>query len=454
LLCAVQFMVVLDVTIVNVALPAIGSDLGFSASGLQWVVGAYAVVFGGFLLLGGRAADLAGRRRMLRAGLVLFSASSAVCGLAWSPDVLVAARCLQGLGAALLSPAALSLLAARFPEGRERASALGAWGSVGAFAAASGFLLGGLVVQLLSWEWIFLANVPIGMLALVATPFVLDESRAGGPRGLDLTGAVYVTGGVALLVYALTAPREGVLLTRGALLLLATAAVLLALFARRQRRAPLPLIPRGAIRWRSVAGANLAGFLQGAMMLATYLLLALGMQQVLGYSPIATGLGLLAVRGTSIGWARVAGGLVGRHGPRPVLLAGMAAMTLGLLLLTRLAPGASYATTLLPGLLVMGLAIPFVFVGAGAAALSGVHPDDAGLASGLLAASQWVGGAIGLALVSAVSGWSGHTGGVVSTPDLLADGVRHGLWVCVALGSLGLVAVVSLVPAPTRRLPA
>src|ERR671935_217809 len=284
LLSVVQFMVVLDIAIVNVALPSIQVDLGFSQENLQWVISAYALVFGGFLLLGGRAADLLGRRRLFLAGIVVFTLASLFSGLAWSEASLITARALQGLGAAVITPAALSILSTTFTEGRERNIALGAWGAVGGFGAAAGVLLGGVLTDALSWEWIFFVNVPVGVLGFVLGPFLLKESRDARVTSFDAPGAVLVTAGLVTLVYAITQANNngwGSLETIG---LFSAAAGVLAAFVVWERRHEEPLMRLGIFQIRTVAGANVAGFIMGTALFAMFLMLTLYMQQVLGYS--------------------------------------------------------------------------------------------------------------------------------------------------------------------------
>ncbi len=452
LLCAVQFMLVLDITVVNVALPSIQAALSFSEADIHWVVSAYAAAFGGFLLVGGRIADVVGRKKMYVAGVVVFTTCSLACGLAWSDGALIAARTLQGVGAALISPAALAILATTFPEGRRRARALGLWGSVGAFAAATGLLLGGVFVELLSWHWIFLTNIPLGVVALLAAPRLLSESRSDRGVSLDWRGGVLITGGVVAFVLALAQAGESGLAAPATMASAGIGLTLLTAFAFRIRRVRDPLVPPWFFRNRSVAGANLVGFVHGAMMLATFLLLSIAMQQVLGYSAISTGLGLLAVRGTSIVWAQVAARLMARIGARFVLVVGIVAMTAGLASFTRLSPQGSYAVDLLPGLLVIGLAIPFLFVSISALALDGVEGADTGLASGLLSSSQWIGGASGIALVSAIVAAAGGIEAVSQTDSqALADALAAGFRACVWLGTGGLLIALFLLRQGLRR---
>src|SRR3954467_3546466 len=326
LLSAVQFMVVLDIAIVNVALPSIKIDLGFSQENLQWALSAYALVFGGFLLLGGRGADLLGRRRVFMIGLVVFSAASLMAGLAWSDTSLIAARAIQGLGAAIISPAALSILTTTFSEGKERNVALGVWGAVGGFGAAAGVLLGGIFTQLLSWEWIFFVNIPVGLTALVLAPRLLGESRDARAKSFDALGAVLVTSGLSTAVFAITKANDYGWSSGKTIGIFAAAVALLAGFVVRERRAKDPLMSFSIFRIKTVAGANVAGFILGTALFAMFLMLTLYMQQVLGYSPMKTGVAYIAVAGTSIVWAAVAAQLVTRIGVKPVLVIGMSAL--------------------------------------------------------------------------------------------------------------------------------
>ena len=339
LLSVVQFMVVLDIAIVNVALPSIQTDLGFSQENLQWVISAYALVFGGFLLLGGRAADLLGRRRIFLLGVVVFTVASLLAGLAWSESSLIAARALQGLGASIITPAALSILSTTFAEGRERNIALGVWGAVGGFGAAAGVLLGGILTDALSWEWIFFVNVPVGVIAFVLAPILLAESRDARAKRFDVPGAVLVTAGLSLLVYAITeAGREG-WLAGITLTLFAASFALLAAFVAWESRHPEPLMRFGIFRTRTVSGANVAGLIMGTAMFSMFLMLTLYMQQVLGYSAMKTGVAYLSVAGTAILWSAVAAQLVTRIGVKPVLTVGMTMLTGGLVYFTQVSVG-------------------------------------------------------------------------------------------------------------------
>ena len=330
LLLLVQFMVVLDIAIVNVALPSIKIDLGFSQENLQWVISAYALFFGGFLLLGGRAADLLGRRRMFLVGVVLFTTASLVSGFAWGEGPLIGARAMQGLGAAIITPAALSILMTTFAEGKERNMALGAWGGVGAFGAVAGVLLGGVLTDLLSWNWIFFVNVPVGILGLVLAPFLINESRDATAESYDVPGAVLVTSGLVTLVYAITQANHfgwGSATTIG---LFVAAGALLAGFLGWEARAKDPLMPFSIFRLRTLVGANIAGFILGTALFGMFLMLTLYMQQVLGYSAMKTGVAYLAVAGSAIVTSGIAAQLVNRLGVKPVLIVGMTALTAGL----------------------------------------------------------------------------------------------------------------------------
>jgi EmrB/QacA subfamily drug resistance transporter len=447
LLCAVQFMVVLDVAIVNVALPSIKVDLGFSQEDLQWVISAYALVFGGFLLLGGRAADMLGRRRLFLGGIVLFTVASLLAGLAWSDTSLIGARTIQGLGAALITPAALSILSTTFAEGRERNIALGAWGAVGGFGAVAGVLLGGVLTDALSWEWIFFVNVPVGVVGFALAPVLLEESRDARVQRFDLPGAVLVTGGLSSMVYAITQAGQDGWLAGGTLAVFAVSFALLAGFVAWELRHPEPLMRFGILQTRTVSGANVAGFILGTALFSMFLMLTLYMQQVLGYSAMKSGLAYLAVAGTAIVWSGVASQLVTRLGVKPVLVIGMATLTAGLLYFTRVSVGGSYASDLLPGFLLIGVGIGFSFVPISIAALAGIKPAEAGLASGLINTSQQIGGALGIAALStiATSATEDSVGNGAVLSQALVDGFSSAFLVGAVVAALGLVAALTLV---------
>jgi EmrB/QacA subfamily drug resistance transporter len=447
LLSAVQFMVVLDVAIVNVALPSIQVDLGFSQENLQWVISAYALVFGGFLLLGGRSADVLGRRRIFLVGVVVFTVASLLAGLAWSEESLIGARVLQGLGAAIISPAALSILSTTFAEGRERNIALGVWGAVGGFGAAAGVLLGGVLTDALSWEWIFFVNVPVGAAAFALTPLLLTESRDAAVTRFDVPGAVLVTSGLTSLVYAITQAGQDGWLAGETLAFFAASFGLLAAFAAWEVRHPEPLMRFGIFRLRTLSGANVTGFILGTAMFAMFLMLTLYMQQVLGYSAMKTGLAYLAVAGTAILWSGVAAQLVTRVGVKPVLAMGMAAMTVGLLYFTQVSVGGSYLGDLLPGFLLIGFGLGFSFVPVSIAALAGVAPAEAGLASGLFNTSQQIGGALGIAALStiATSRTSDAIAGGMARPEALVDGFTAAFVAGAIIAVLGVLATLALI---------
>jgi len=447
LLATVQFMVVLDIAIVNVALPSIKVDLGFSQENLQWVISAYALMFGGFLLLGGRAADLLGRRRLFVAGLIVFSVASLVSGLAWSDEALILARAAQGLGAAIITPAALSILMTTFAEGRERNTALGVWGAVGAFGAVAGVLLGGILTDWLSWEWIFYINVPVGLAALALTPLLLRESRDAYVNSFDVPGAVLVTSGLVTLVYAITQASDYGWTSFATIGLFTAAVVLLASFVAWESRAREPLMPFSIFRIRTVSAANLAGLVLGTVTFSMFLMLTLYMQQVLAYSPMKTGVAYLAVAGTAIVWSTVAAQLVNRVGVKPTIAAGMTLLTVGLLYFTQVSVDGSYVSDLLPGFLIIGAGLGFSFVPISIAALAGVAPSEAGLASGLFNTSQQIGGALGIAALSTVA--TSTTGDAVATGTALPTALTEGfeaafIWGAV-VAALGIVVALVLV---------
>jgi EmrB/QacA subfamily drug resistance transporter len=447
LLSVVQFMVVLDIAIVNVALPSIKVDLGFSQENLQWVISAYALVFGGFLLLGGRAADLLGRRRIFLAGLVVFTLASLFAGLAWSEGSLIAARSLQGLGAAVITPAALSILSTTFTEGRERNIALGVWGAVGGFGAAAGVLLGGILTDALSWEWIFFVNVPVGVTAFILAPILLKESRDARVKSFDALGAVLVTGGLSSLVYAITQAATNGWLGGRTLAFFATSLVLLVGFIVWEQRHPEPLMRLGILRIKTVTGANVAGFILGTATFSLFLMLTLYMQQVLGYSPMKTGVAYLAVAGTAIFTSAIAAQLVTRIGVKPVLVIGMTSLTAGLAYFTQVSVHGSYLGDLLPGFLLIALGLGFSFVPISIAALAGIQPAEAGLASGLINTTQQIGGALGIAALSTIA--------TTRTDNAIADGSSqasalvtgfHGAFIAgVIVAAIGIVAAVTLI---------
>jgi EmrB/QacA subfamily drug resistance transporter len=447
IVCAAFFMTVLDVSIVNVALPSIGKSLHFSEANLQWVITAYAITFGGFLLLGGRAADLLGRRRVFYVGVMLFTFASFLCGLAWSEGVLIGARALQGLGAAIISPAALSIITTSFDEGPERNKALGIWGAIGGSGAAVGVLAGGLLTKFLGWEWIFFVNVPVGAIALLLAPRFVRESRSDREQTQDIGGAITITSGLALLVYGVSqAPQDG--WTSGSTIgRLAVAVALLVAFLVIETRVKDPLMPFRIFKVRTVAGANVAGLLLGAVVFANFFLLTLYVQQVLHWSALKTGVTFIATAGTAILWAGLAQALVTKISAKAVMTAGFVATIAGLVWYTQIPVHASYASDLLPGYLLIGFALPFTFIPVSIAALAGVEQHEAGLASGLINTAQQVGGAIGVAVTSSVL--LTHSNHLVKQgkpfPSAFTSGAQWAFWVAVGIATVGLLAVLVLI---------
>src|SRR2546421_1328291 len=404
LLATAQFVVVLDASIVNVALPSIGRALHFSQDSLSWVVNAYVLTFGGFLLLGGRMADLLGRRRVFIVGLIVFAFASLAGGLAQSEAWLIAARAVQGLGAAIVSPAALSIVTNTFREGAERDRALGVWGAVAGSGAAAGVLLGGVLTDSLGWEWVLYVNFPIAILAAFLAPRLIDESRAEGERrAFDIAGAVSVTAGLSLLVYALvdaTNAGWGSFQTGG---LLGLTAALLAAFIAIELRSASPLVPFRIFRSRTLTGANVSGLLVGASLFSMFFFISLYMQQVLGYGPLKAGVSYLPLAVTIIVSAGIASQLVTRLGFKPVLLTGFTFIAAGLIWFGQVAWNGSYAADILGPSLLAAVGLGFSFVPVTIAAVSGVAQREAGLASGLINTSQQIGGALGLAVLAAIA---------------------------------------------------
>ncbi len=403
-ICVAQFMVVLDIAVVNVALPSIRADLHFTVESLQWVLSAYAIFFGGFLLLGGRLADVLGRRRVFMAGLVIFAGASLACGFAWSEISLITFRCIQGLGGALLSPAALSILVTTFAEGRERNLALGVWGGIAGSGAAAGTLLGGVLTSALGWQWIFYINVPIGAVLIALSPVLLPSDRDSRQRrGFDVPGAVTVTAGLMTLVYALTRATQIGWSSAETITLLVVAAVLLAGFIVIELRARHALLPLRILTLGTPRAANIVGFLIGAALFSQFFLLSVYMQQVLGYSALKTGVAYIATTFLTVVSAVVAQGLVNRIGTRVVLPIGMLLIMVALLFYARLPVNGHYVTNLLPGFLLAGFGLGLAFVPDSIAALTGATAPEAGAASGLINTSQQIGGAVGLAAVTTIA---------------------------------------------------
>jgi EmrB/QacA subfamily drug resistance transporter len=418
LLAMTQFVVVLDAAIVNVALPSIGRELDFARDDLSWVVNAYTLVFGGFLLLGGRLSDLLGRRRMFIWGMVLFAAASLAGGFAQSDLWLIAARAVQGLGAAIVSPAALSIVTTTFTEGAERNRALGVWGAVAGSGGAAGVLLGGILTETLGWEWVLFVNTPIGIAAALLAPYLLRESRDARSPSFDFAGAVSVTGGLALLVYTLVDANDVGWGSTQTIVLGAIAVALLAAFLVIEARRRYPLMPFSIFRLRTLRGANVVGLLIGMSLFSMFFFISLYMQQVLGYEPLEAGLAYLPLAGLIIVSAGVASQLVTRIGFKPTLIVGLLLVAAGQLWFGQVsAPGGSYVGDILFASMLAAVGLGFAFVPVTIASVTGTRPDEAGLASGLINTSQQVGGALGLAVLATVA-----TG---RTDDVIASGERN-----------------------------
>ncbi len=438
--CAAQFMVVLDIAIVNVALPSIQQDLGIEQSTLQWIIIAYGLMLGGFLLLGGRMADLLGRRRMLLTGLILFSSASLLAGLAGSTELLIGARALQGFGAALIPPAALSILAVTFAEGAERNRALGIFGATGGISASVGVIASGLLTDGAGWRWVFFINVPIGVLliAMAAVFLAVDPRNRRRSERFDAAGAVTVTAGLLLLVYALSRGADLGWGSGSTLGLFAASVVMLSAFVRIEARSRSPLVPGSAVRNRTLVAANLSAFFTFGAFFSFIFLGSLLMQQVLGYSPTQTGVAWLATSATSFIAAAITGAkLVAVVGVRRLLVVGQSLLAISVLLLTQVPAGGHYATDLLPALLLAGVAGGLAAPAAQIGALSGVTHSMTGLASGLVETMREIGGAVGVAAVSTV---------LVSQAGVNA--FHAAFWVIFAVAALG--ALTAAIAFPRR----
>jgi EmrB/QacA subfamily drug resistance transporter len=452
LLCVAQFVVVLDASIVNVALPSIGTALDFSQDNLSWVVNAYVLTFGGFLLLGGRLADVLGRRRVFMFGLILFALASLAGGLAQSDGWLVAARAVQGLGAAILSPAALSIVTTTFRDGSERNKALGVWGAVAGSGGAAGVLLGGVLTQYLGWEWVLWVNVPIGLAAAAIAPRLIAESRSESlTRAFDFAGGVSVTVGLSALVYAVVDATNAGWGSAQTIGLLAASAALLGAFVAIERRSDAPLVPFGIFRIRTLTGANVVGLLTGASLFSMFFFISLYMQQVLGYSAIHAGLSYLPLALTIIVAAGIASQLVTRVGFKPVLAMGMALIAGGLVWFSQVSVGGGFLTDILGPSLIAAVGLGFAFVPQTIAAVSGVGEREAGLASGLINASQQIGGAVGLAVLATIANsrtdslMSAAHGSQAALPNALTEGFQAAFLAGAGIALLGLVATLTLI---------
>jgi EmrB/QacA subfamily drug resistance transporter len=449
LLCVAQFVVVLDASIVNVALPTIGEALDFSEGNLPWVVNAYVLTFGGFLLLGGRLADLLGRRRVFMAGLVLFAIASLAGGLASNSGQLIAARAVQGLGAAILSPAALSIVATTFRDGAERNKALGIWGAVAGSGGAAGVLLGGVLTETLGWEWVLWVNVPIGIAAAAIAPSLIAETRAEDEvRHFDVAGATTITLGLSAFVFALLDAESagwGSAQTVGTLI---ASVLLLAAFVLIERRSRAPLVPFSIFRIRTITGANVVGILVGAALFSMFFFISLYMQQVLGYSPIKAGLSYLPLAISIILSAGIASQLVTKVGFKPILAGGMGLIALGLIWFTQISADGTYLADILGPSLLAGIGLGFAFVPVTIAAVSGIADREQGLASGLINTSQQVGGALGLAILAAVAN------GIIGSsrdPATLVEGFQSAFAVGAGFAILGLIATLLLIRSSDSR---
>jgi EmrB/QacA subfamily drug resistance transporter len=457
LLALAQFVVVLDAAIVNVALPSIGSDLQFSQDDLSWVVNAYTLFFGGFLLLGGRMADLIGRRRMFIAGLVLFATASLAGGFAGSPGALIAARAVQGLGAALLSPAALSLVTVMFSEGAERNKALGVWGAVAGSGAAAGVLLGGVLTEFAGWQWVLWVNVPIGIAAAIVAPRLLPESRNEGSRHFDFAGAITVTAGLSLLVYALVDANDAGWLSGQTLGLAAVALGLLAAFVVIELRSHAPLVPFAIFNKRTISATNVVALLIAMALFSMFFFVSLYMQVVLGYDALEAGLAYLPLAGGIIVSAGIASGLVTRYGFKPILVTGLVLTAIALVWFAQVDVDGTYLGDILAPSLVAAVGLGFAFVPMTIAAVSGVEPHEAGLASGLINTSQQVGGALGLAILASIANsrtdalMQDANGAASALPGALTEGFHLAFTVGAGFAIVGALLAATLISSKESR---
>jgi EmrB/QacA subfamily drug resistance transporter len=449
LLCVAQFVVVLDASIVNVALPTIKEALDFSEDSLPWVVNAYVLTFGGFLLLGGRLADLLGRRRLFMAGLILFALASLAGGLAANSGQLIAARAVQGLGAAILSPAALSIVAVTFKDGAERNKALGVWGAVAGSGGAAGVLLGGVLTEYVGWEWVLWVNVPIGILAAAIAPSLIAETRAETEtRHFDVAGAATITLGLSALVFALLDAESAGWTSFQTIGTIVAAILLLGAFVAVELRSRAPLVPFSIFRVRTITGANVVGILVGASLFSMFYFISLYMQQILGYSPIKAGLSYLPLAVTIILAAGIASGLVTKVGFKPILTVGMICIAVGLLWFTQIDVHGTFLKDILGPSVIAAVGLGFAFVPVTIAAVSGIEDREQGLASGLINTSQQVGGALGLAILAAIAN---SVIGSKETPDTLVEGFQAAFAVGAGFAIVGLLATLLLIRTSDSR---
>jgi EmrB/QacA subfamily drug resistance transporter len=458
LLCSAMFMVVIDASIVNVALPSIGEGLDFSQENLSWVVNAYVLTFGGFMLLGGRAADLLGRRRVFMAGLLVVAIASLAAGFASSEGQLIAARAAQGLGAAILAPSALSIVTTTFTDGAERNRALGVWGAVAGAGGAAGVLLGGVLTEYLGWEWVLWVNVPVGIIAAALAPQLIAESRSESEtRAFDFTGALSVTAALSVLVYALVDAADAGWGSTQTIGLLGIAALLLAVFVAVERRSAAPLVPFSIFRLRTLTGANVVGLLTGASLFSMFFFISLYMQQVLGYSAIKAGLSYLPLAVTIIISAGVASQLVTRIGFKPVMATGMMLVGGGLVWFTQVSAGGGFLGDILGPSLLAAVGLGFSFVPQTIAAVSGVKERLAGLASGLINTSQQVGGALGLAVLATIANsrtndlMASAGGDPAALPNALTEGFQVAFLAGAGFSFAGLLATLVLIRSRDSR---
>jgi EmrB/QacA subfamily drug resistance transporter len=455
LVCVAFFMVVLDVAIVNVALPTIKTDLDISQSALQWIVTAYSLSFGGFLLLGGRAADVFGRRRVFMIGMVIFTTGSLACALSNSGTALILFRAYQGLGAAIVSPATLAIISAAFRHGgSERNKAFGIWGAIAGSGAAAGVLLGGILVEYLGWPWIFAVNVPVGIAIFALAPWLISEGKVEGvDRHTDPLAAVLVTSGLVSFVYAMSKAPDNGWTSMKTIGFTALAVVLIAVFFWREVRTDAPLVPLWIFRLRPVLVANTVGALLGGAIFGGFFLLTLYMQQVLGYSPLKAGVAFLATAGTTIPAAAVSQALVTRIGVKPVMTFGLFCMSFSYLWFTQLPSDGTFWANLFIPYFTSGIGLAFIFIPLSLAALSVVENEIAGVSSGLLNTSQQIGGALGVAIMSTIA--TTHTETLVkegtAAPEALTGGFNWAFWV--AAGFMLLGALVTIVVLRNRDVP-
>ncbi|MEJ7797585.1 MAG: MFS transporter [Solirubrobacteraceae bacterium] len=458
LLASTQFVIVLDAAIVNVAIPSIGRDLQFATENLAWIPNAYALTFGGFLLLGGRMADLLGRRRLFMGGLIVFVVASLLGGLAQSETQLIAARALQGLGAAMLAPSALSMVTNMFSEGAERNKALGVWGAVSGSGGAAGVLLGGVLTEYAGWEWVLWVNVPIGVVAALLAPRLLVESRReSDTRHFDAFGAVTVTAGLSILVFALVDAVNAGWASTQTVSLLAISLALIAVFVTIERRSVAPLVPFRIFRMRTLTGANVIGLLIGASLFSMFFFLSRYMQEVLQYDALKTGLSYLPLALVIIVSAGGASVLVTKLGFKPVLVVGLVLIAIGLLWFTQLPVDGVYLSDIVAPMIIAAAGLGFAFVPVTIAAVSGISEDDSGLASGLINTAQQVGGALGLAVLATIAnsttqGLVGSAqGNPAAVPEALTEGFHDAFLAGAGFAILGILAAILMIRSSDSR---